>query len=110
MKGWRVMSWGPGPKDSTAEPEPMWRDGCRGKSIHTPPASISPLYDQTLSVYRFLKKLFLTFLFIGKRQRETEHEQRRGRERGRHRIRSGLRAVSTAPDAGLELTKCEIMT
>lgn len=58
VKGWRVMSWGPGPKDSTVEPEPMWRDERRGKSIHTPHASISPLYDQTLSVYRFLKNFF----------------------------------------------------
>lgn len=38
--------------------EPTWRDGRRGKSIHTPHASISPLYDQTLSVYRFLKTFF----------------------------------------------------
>ena len=28
------------------------------------------------------------------RKRETEHEQGRGRERGRHRIRSGLQALS----------------
>ena len=49
--------------------------------------------------------------------RETEHERGRGRERGRHRIGSRLqeagsrlRAVSTEPDAGLELTDREIMT
>ena len=41
------------------------------------------------------------------RERETEHEQGRGRERGRHRI---LQAVSTEPNAGLELTDREIMT
>ena len=47
------------------------------------------------------------------RRRETEREQRRGRERGRDtesEAGSRLRAVSTEPDAGLELTKREIMT
>ena len=46
------------------------------------------------------------------REAETECEQGRGRERGRHRIEAGsrLQAVSTEPDAGLELTNCEIMT
>ena len=34
----------------------------------------------------------------------------RDRERGRHRIRSRLQAVSTEPDVGLEPTNCEIMT
>ena len=34
----------------------------------------------------------------------------RGRERGRERMSSRLRAVSTEPDAGFELTKREIMT
>ena len=47
------------------------------------------------------------YLFI---LRETEHEQERGRERGRHRIGSRLRAVSTEPDAWLELTDREILT
>ena len=37
-------------------------------------------------------------------------EQGRGRERGRERIPSGLHAVSTEPDMGLDLTKCEITT
>ena len=32
-----------------------------------------------------------------------------GAERGRHRIRSRLQAVSTEPDVGLEPTNCEIM-
>ena len=44
------------------------------------------------------------WLFVFLRQRETEHKPGRGRERGRHRL-SRLRAVSTEPDAGLELTK-----
>ena len=33
-----------------------------------------------------------------------------GAERGRERISSRLRAVSTEPDTGLELTNYEIMT
>ena len=44
-------------------------------------------------------------LFILERERETEHEQGRGREGGRHRI-----SVSTEPDSGLELTDCDIVT
>ena len=43
-------------------------------------------------------------------ERETECEWERGRERGRHRDRSRLQAISTEPDAGLELTDREIMT
>lgn len=46
-------------------------------------------------------------------ERETEHEQGRGREReGDTESQAGsrLRAVSTAPDAGLKLTDREIMT
>ena len=51
----------------------------------------------------------LTFnLFL--RAREAEREQERGRERGRLGIGSRLRAVSTEPDAGLELRDREIMT
>ena len=45
--------------------------------------------------------------------RETEHEQRRGREReGDTESETGSRlwAVSTEPDAGLEPTNREIMT
>ena len=47
------------------------------------------------------------------RQRETEHEQGRSREReGDTESEAGSRlwAVSTEPDAGLELTNREIMT
>ena len=53
------------------------------------------------------------FLFIFEGERETEHEQGRSRERGRHGIQSrlqALKAVSTEPDEGLEPTNCEIMT
>ena len=48
------------------------------------------------------------------RERETEREREPGRdrERGRHRTQVGsrLRAVSTEPDAGLELTNLGILT
>ena len=54
--------------------------------------------------------MFIFFL----RETETEYEWVRGRERGRHRIRSRLQAPScqhsTEPDARLELMSCEIMT
>ena len=47
------------------------------------------------------------------RQRETENERGRGRDRDRDtesEAGSRLRAVSTEPDAGLELMNHEIMT
>ena len=37
-------------------------------------------------------------------------ESKKGRERGRKRIPSSLRAVSTEPNVGLLLTNCEIKT
>ena len=51
-------------------------------------------------------------MFTFDRERETEHERGRGRDGGRHRIQSRLEALScrTEPDAGLELTDCEVMT
>ena len=50
------------------------------------------------------------YLFL--RQGETEHEQGRVRERETQESETGsrLRAVSTEPDAGLELTDHEIVT
>ena len=42
--------------------------------------------------------------------RETEHEWQRDRQREIERIPSRLHAVSTEPDAGLELVNHEIMT
>ena len=42
--------------------------------------------------------------------RARESKQGRGRKRGRERIPSRLRSVSTEPDVGLELTNLEIMT
>ena len=52
-------------------------------------------------------------MFIFGRERETEHEWGKGREReGDPESEAGsrLRAVSAEPDAGLELTNREIMT
>ena len=56
---------------------------------------------------------FFYCLFICERQRETEHKQGRGRERDgdtESEAGSGLRAVRTEPDTGLEPTNCEIVT
>ena len=50
---------------------------------------------------------FKVYLFIC-REKDREHEQGRGRERGRERIPSRLHVVSTEPDAGLELTNWEV--
>ena len=46
------------------------------------------------------------------RERETEFEWERGRERGDTESEAGsrLRAVSTEPDTGIELTNRQIMT
>ena len=46
------------------------------------------------------------FIFEG----DTELEQGKGREREGDRLGSRLQALSCQPDAGLELTNCEIMT
>ena len=59
-----------------------------------------------------LLKKFFDVLFIFERQRKTEPECGRSREKGRHRIQSRLSrcwAVSTEPNAGLKLMNCEIM-
>ena len=57
---------------------------------------------------------FNVYLFLTERGRERqEREQERGIEReGDAEFDAGsrLRAVSTDPDTGLELTDCEIMT
>ena len=53
------------------------------------------------------------FLFIFETQRERESMSRGGAEReGDTEPKAGprLRAIGTEPDAGLELTDCEIMT
>ena len=56
---------------------------------------------------------FLNVYLLFLRGRETECERGTGRERGRDtesKAGSRLQAVSTEPDAGLELTSHEIMT
>ena len=55
------------------------------------------------------------FIYFSEKETDTEHEQGRGREREREgdtesKAGSRLQAVSTEPDAGLELTNYEIMT
>ena len=49
-------------------------------------------------------------MFIFERERERENKKGRGRERQgeRERIPSKLHPVSAEPDAGLDLTNCEI--
>ena len=42
---------------------------------------------------------FSTFIYYFLGQRETEHERGKGRERGRHRIRNRLQALSHQPRA-----------
>ena len=52
------------------------------------------------------------FVYFGEGEGETEHEWGRGRgtERDTHTAGSGLQAVGTEPDMGLEPTNREIMT
>ena len=61
-------------------------------------------------MYFFFFKFFNVYLFL--RQRETEHEQGEGQKEGHTESETGSRlwAVSTEPNAGLELTDREIMT
>ena len=66
-----------------------------------------------LSQLRLLSKLFECFFFFNVYLfilKERVFEQGRGTEMGRERIPSRLCAVSTEPDAGLDLTNHEIMT
>ena len=52
------------------------------------------------------------FYYLFLRQKETEHEQGGAGKEGDPKSKAGsrLRAISTEPDAGLELTNREIMT
>ena len=62
---------------------------------------------------RVFLSFFLKNVYLFLRERDTEHEQGRGREREGDTESEGgpgLRAVSTEPDVGLELTNLEIMT
>ena len=51
------------------------------------------------------------YLILREREREREHKQREGQREGDTESEGGsrLRAVSTEPNVGLELTHCEIM-
>ena len=52
--------------------------------------------SKSLFIYLFINLfiIFFTHLFIFERQRETEHEQAKGSERGRHRSQRRLQALS----------------
>ena len=62
-------------------------------------------------MFIYLKKFFLTFIYFGDRERQSmnwggaEREGDTESEAG-----SRLRAIRPEPDAGLELTVCEIVT
>ena len=67
----------------------------------------------SLSFHFLLKAGFFKNIYLPLRDREEECEKGRGREReGDTESEAGsrLRAVSTEPDAELELTNCKIMT
>ena len=54
------------------------------------------LWRPTAAFFKILKKIFFN-IYSSLRQRETEHQRGRGRERGRHSIRSRLQALSHQP-------------
>ena len=58
-------------------------------------------YSTTINEHFFFKKMFIF---------EKQHEQGRGRERGRQRIGSRLSTDSRESDVELELPNLEIMT
>ena len=63
-------------------------------------------------LFSTLKKIFFNSKFIWResgREREREGESGRANGRGVQRIPSRLHTVSKQPNAGLELTDCEIM-
>ena len=76
----------------------------------------SPVVSPFLASSFFFVLIFLMFTYFWERERERETETEResvsrgGAEREGNRIWSRLQAVSTEPDAGLELTSSEIVT
>ena len=60
--------------------------------ILTPQVRVTPMFKYMHPDFMFFFKFCNVYLFL--RQIETEHEQGRGRKRGRHRIQSGLQALS----------------
>ena len=75
-------------------------------------ALCNPLWHFPLHSVSFHVLNFFECVFTFESERETEHEWGRSRERGRHRIRSGLQALSCQHRArcGFELTNREIVT
>ena len=68
----------------------------------------SPICHALLHVLCPFFKIFLMLIHFW--ERETEHKQGRVRERGKYIIWSGLQAISTEPNGGLEPMNHEIMT
>ena len=71
-----------------------------------------PILKRIMTIFtRVIFKTFFFNVYLFLRQRETEHERGRLREGDTEcEASSRLRAVSTEPDTGLELTDREIMT
>ena len=64
-------------------------------------------------MYQYFALFFNAYLFLREREREIQSANRGGAEReGNTKSKAGFRlqAVSTEPDAGLELTNHEIIT
>ena len=69
--------------------------------------SVKKYFRKSTQSSNFDHFFFKKYVFI---LREKEHNQGRGRERGRERIPSRLHTVSTELDTGLEPTNHKIMT
>ena len=77
---------------------------CVGRAPRGPWGKSQPIYKCPFSFHHnrpdilqlafYLKKIFFFNVYLFLRQRETQHEQGRGRERGKHRIWSRLQALS----------------
>ena len=66
-----------------------------------------------LSTYFIFFKIFLVFIYFWERDKQSvgrEGREREGETENQSEASSRLWAVSTEPDAELELTDCEIMT
>ena len=75
---------------------------------HSPVGPVRKLREMIFFIYFYFKYLLM---FIFERERECEWWRWGERERDtKSEAGSRLRAVSTEPDAGFELTSCEIVT
>ena len=98
---------------SSCPPEDFFRHHLRSPKLQTCPFVPRLHFSQApggTSVLMPSSLFFNVYLLLRERERERDSECGRGRERGRHRIGSRLQAVSTQPDAGLELMNREIIT